>query len=152
MGWSCATGDKAKDCIIGHWVGHIPGCVPAPAGIRAPCLIREHRSDRLPLSIEAKNGRVVWFCHCGCPDDAIGRAIAARVACYTLSAKRPKRGPDLDLARDLLLDKSVPGNALRIGVLLALGMDMKEITRELKVPRSTYYDAVRILGQRPRSR
>ena len=94
----------------------------------------------------------VWFCHCGCPEELVGRAIAKAVPCCTWSPPRRKRGPDLELARELLLDKSLPPNALRIGALLALGMDMKEITRALEIPRSTYYDAVRILGQRPRSR
>jgi hypothetical protein len=151
VAWSCVVVFDAKDCITDHWADPLNGW-SEPAGIRAPCPVRQHRNDRGPLSIQVKGGRPVWFCHCGCPDELTGRAIADRVPCYTWSPRRPKRGPDLELARELLLDKSVPPNALRVGTLLALGMEMKEITRALEIPRSTYYDAVRILGQRPRSR
>ena len=150
MAWSCVTGELAKDCITDHWLPPLHGR-PEPSAGRAPCPVRQHQSDRGPLSIQAKGGRPVWNCHCGCPDELIGKAIAAVVPCYSWSPPRPKRGPDLELARELLLDKSLPPNALRIGGLLALGMSMKEITAALKMPRSTYYDAVRILGQRPRS-
>jgi hypothetical protein len=118
---------------------------------RAPCPIGEHQDPRL-ISIQVKNGRPVWNHHCGCNEEAIGRAIADAVACYTWSARRPKRSADLVLLRELLMDKSLPPNALRIGGLLAMGVGMGEITRELKIPRSTYYDAVRILGQKRRSR
>lgn len=152
MAWSCIVAfEDAKDCITDHWTAALHGH-PEPAGLRAPCPVRLHRSNRDPLSVQVKGGRPVWNCHCGCPDEVIGRAIAKAVPCYTWSPRRPKRGPDLELARGLLLDKSLPPNALRIGTLLALGMDMREITRALEMPRSTYYDAVRILGQRPRSR
>ena len=151
MGWSCIVGFDAKDCITDHWAKPLNGWAE-PAGVRAWCPVRDHHSDRAQLSVQAKHGRAVWFSHCGCPDERIGRVIAAKVPCYTWSPPRRKRGPDVELARELLLDKSLPPNALRIGALLALGMDMKEITRALEMPRSTYYDAVRILGQRPRSR
>jgi hypothetical protein len=151
VAWECMTGEPAKVCITDHWLPSLNGRTE-PSGGRAPCPVREHQSDRPPLSIQVKNGRPVWNCHCGCSDDTIGKRIAEAVACYTWSPARAKRGPDLELVRELLLDKSVPPNALRIGGLLAMGMSMSEITTELKIPRSTYYDAVRILGQRPRSR
>jgi hypothetical protein len=150
VAWSCVVGWDAKSCIADHWLGRLKGRAE-PSGGRAPCPAREHQSDRPPLSIQVKNGRPIWNCHCGCSQESVGRAIAAVVPCYDWSPPRAKRGPDLEMVRELLLDKSVPPNALRIGGLLALGMEMKEITAELKIPRSTYYDAVRILGQRRRS-
>jgi hypothetical protein len=150
VAWACIVGLPAEGCISDHWLLPLHGQSAANGG-RAACPVSEHQSDRPPLSIEVKSGRAVWFCHCGCSEETIGKAIAAIVPCYTWSAKRPKRGPDLELARELLLDKTITPNALRIGGLLALGMSMKEITSELKIPRSTYYDAVRILGQRRRS-
>ena len=150
MAWSCIVTNGAADCLRYCWLPPLGGR-PEPSGGRAPCPVREHQSDRPPLRIQVKGVGVVWFCHCGCSEESIGRAIAKLVPCYSWSPPRAKRGPDLELARELLLDKSVPPNALRIGGLLALGMSMKEITSELRIPRSTYYDAVRILGQRRRS-
>lgn len=103
MGWSCVVTFDAKDCISDHWAEPLRGW-SEPAGIRAPCPVRSHRSDRGPLSIQVKGGRPVWNCHCGCTEELIGRAIADRVPCYTWSPRRPKRGLDPGLARELLLD------------------------------------------------
>jgi hypothetical protein len=145
----CRVGFDAEDCLSDHWLRPLKGR-PVPSGGRAPCPVCG--TDR-SISIQVRSGRVVWNRHaCECGENVIGQAIAAAVACYRHPARRTRKPrPDLERVEALLLDKSVPPNALRIGGLLALGKNMTEILRELKIPRSTYYDAVRILGQKPRS-
>lgn len=147
----CGGGLEPPDCIADHW------CPPLDArkehaGWRAPCPVC---AAIRALSIQVKGGRIVWNSHCDppCDRDAIGKALTAAVPCYTATARRARKPPvNLEQIQALLLDKSVPPNALRIGCLQALGMSMKEIVRELGIPRSTYSNAVRILGQKPRSR
>ena len=147
----CGGGLEPSDCIADHWCPPLAGR-KEHAGWRAPCPACE--ANRA-LSIQVRGGRIVWKSHCDppCDRDTIGKAISAAVPCCTTATRHPRKpAVNLEQIQALLLDKSVPPNALRIGCLQALGMNMKEIVRELGIPRSTYYDAVRILGQKPRSR
>jgi hypothetical protein len=64
----------------------------------------------------------------------------------------PRGTPDFDEVLALLLDMSLPPNALRIGCLMALGWRVGEIVAELEIPRSTYYGALRQLTARAKAR
>ena len=143
----CVTGQTAGDCITDHWLDRLDGR-REPAGAHARCpLCGTGRA----LSITPLNGRVVWHNHCDCAREAVSQALTDLVACYTGRRQRRQHAPDHARIQALLLDKSIPPNALRVGCLLAYGMTMQAIVTELKIPKSTYYDAVRILGQHRRS-
>jgi hypothetical protein len=146
---ACLVGMRAADCITDHWLPALDGRA-VPAGWRAPCPVC---STPRALSIQVRGGRPVWCAHCdpSCDRAAIIAAIADRVACFSVPRRR-RPAPDLAEVRALLLDTSLPPNALRLGVLVALGMGAAEAADQLKMPRRTYYDAVRILAQNRRSR
>lgn len=76
-------------------------------------------------------------------------ALARLVPCWPAQAGRGQ-SVDKDTLIALMLDKSVPVNAIRLGALRALGMPEQEIREKLAMPRRTYYDAVRILAQNRR--
>jgi hypothetical protein len=148
---ACRVGLVADDCVSDHFLPPLDGR-PEPSGSRAPCPVC---GTRRAISIQVKNGRPVWNAHCdpSCDRDAIGKAIAAAVPCYRHPDRRSRKpAPDLDELHALLTDRSIPVNALRLGALEALGMSTAEAAEKLKLPRRTFYDAVRILAQSRRSR
>lgn len=149
MGWACIAGDPGQDCLSRDWLPQLKGR-PTASGGRAPCPVC-HR-DRV-VKIDLVNGRPVWEAHCPCGDDIVGPAIAAVVACYTHRKRRTRKPPaDLEEVQALALDRGVTVNALRLGVLEALGMSTAEAAEILKLPRKTFSDARRILAQSRRSR
>ncbi len=150
MAWECITGWDAQDCITDHWLPPLKGRME-PSGGRAPC--RRCNAKRPPISIQVKNGRLVWDSHCECNPEDIGQDIAAAVPCYTHRTRRPRKPPaDLEEIRALVLDRDVTVNALRLGVLEALGMSSAEAAEILKLPRKTLSDARRKLATNRRSR
>lgn len=144
---TCRVGLTAADCITDHWLPALKGR-PEPSGGRAPCPVC---GTARALSVQPLRGRAVWNSHCECDRTEVGQAIADRVICYTVPRRR-KPVPDLAELEALVLDDSVTINALRLGALLALGMPVAEAAEKLKLPRATWYNAVRILGQSRRSR
>ena len=147
---ACLVGMTAADCIADHWLPALGG-LPEPGSGRAPCPVC---GTSRALSVQVRGGRPVWCAHCdpACDRAAIGAAIAAAVACYSVPRRRRRPRPDLDELRALLLDTSLPPNALRLGALAALGIGTAEAAEMLKMPKRSYYDAVRILAQNRRSR
>lgn len=146
----CVTGDKAADCAIEHW------CPPLHAhregkGWRSPCPLG-HGDDRI-LSFWTEGRSVRWACHhAGCDRRAAHRALVKLVgSCVPGFRDRSRPAPDVETATALLYDKSIPPNALRLAALRALGQSEKEIREGLRLPRQTFSDAVRILGQTRRS-
>jgi hypothetical protein len=108
----------------------------------------------------------VFWCHNHCKQATVRAALLAdRVPAQCLPRIRSKpdagqqRQPPsrLDPAResairDLMLDPAITPTALRIGVLQLLdGLSALDVQKKLGISRSTYYDAVRILGQHRRS-
>ena len=82
----------------------------------------------------------------GCPTEAIRAELADLLPCW--KGRKPRRPmPGRDELMTLLLDKSLPPNALRVAGLRALGMPEAQIRAKLKLPKRTYYDAVRILAR-----
>jgi hypothetical protein len=141
-------GLAAADCLAEHWSRTLDGFYRERSGWRATCpLCHTPRA----LSIQDDRGRVVWNCHHApaCDRDTI-RAKLAELLPACLSAGN-MRGTHIQAVEALLTDKTLPPNALRVAALLELGWTAERIRDELKMPRSTWADAVRILGQRPRS-
>ena len=66
-------------------------------------------------------------------------------------ANRGSATPSIAVLEALALDKTITPNALRVGILHELGWTAAYIRAELKMPKQTWSDAVRKLGQRPRS-
>jgi ssDNA-binding Zn-finger/Zn-ribbon topoisomerase 1 len=109
-------------------------------------------SHCLTLTIEGR--RKLWHCNRRpqCSQEAVLSAVAAVLpGCISppRRARKPARPADPDELITLILDRSVTGNALRLGLLRMLGMTTAEAAGKLGMPKSTRYDALRILG-RPR--
>lgn len=131
--------------------------VPPPPGSK-PGTIKRWRGDcflcegvrAFRLSIE--NGVLLWHCHGDCTQAALQEALATRFpGCFKLSARQEGAARDSEM-RALLLDPDVPAGALRLGLLMSLdGLSALDARKKLEMGRSTYYDSVRILGQRRRS-
>jgi hypothetical protein len=149
MSWDCITGDLGRDCLFYHFLPPLKGR-PKAGGGRAPCPVC--RADRA-IKFDLIGARPVWEAHCECDDEIVGLAIAAAVACYTHRKKRARKpAADLEEVQALALDRDVTVNALRLGVLEALGMSTAEAAEILKLPRRTLGDARRILAESRRSR
>ncbi len=137
----------AESCATGH-------CCPAFGGHREPgwradCpLCQAERA----LFWKVQNGRVRFRSFCADHDeDMVLPALAERLPeCVSVRSRRGR--PDAAELEALALDKTITPNALRMAILRELGWGTRRIAGELKLPRRTYYDAVRILAQRPRSR
>jgi hypothetical protein len=143
----CLTGLEPKDCRSDHYLPVLGGWMEK-AGGRAPC--PECHSERA-ISAQIRNRQVVTNSFCDCPPDVVDKAIAVRVPCH--ARRRGARDPAAGLGQlaALLLDKSLPPNALRIACLLTLGMPGPQIREKLALSKQSWSDAVRILGQNRRS-
>jgi hypothetical protein len=149
MAWECLTGDSGGACLENHWLPPLKGR-STPSGGRAPCLVC---GTGRAIKIDLIGGRPVWEAHCECGDEIVGPAIAEVVACYAHRRKRVRKpAADLEEIRALVLDRAVTVNALRLGVLEALGVSTAEAAEILKLPRKTLSDARRILAVNRRSR
>lgn len=133
------------DCIVAHWCPVLDGRAER-AGWRARypvCHVTR------ALSITAGRGTVKWNCHHrpACDRQAI-RAELARLLPGCVAKRRPAN-PDLPaIVETLALDKALPPTALRVVLLQQLGWNAARIRAELKIPRQTWADCVRILGHR----
>lgn len=146
----CVTGDKAEDCAIEHWCHPLRGFREGK-GWRAPCPLG-HGDNRV-LSFWIERQSIRWCCHhADCDRRSAHRALVKLVGgCVPGYRDRTRPAADIEAATALLYDKSLPPNALRLVVLRALGQTEKEIRDGLKLPRQTFSDAVRVLGQTRRS-
>ena len=131
-----------------HWCEKLDGARRERAGWRADCPVC--KSARR-LSIQVKGPRPSWNSHCGC-DRAEVRARLAELLPGCVSARyQGKHRADPDELLIVILDKSIPPNALRVALLRCFGWNAERIRKELGLPKSTYYDTVRILGRNRRS-
>jgi hypothetical protein len=136
------------DCITDHW------CPPLsarrePAGWRAPCPVC---GSPRGLSIQVKGRYPAWNLHCKCDRADVQPELDTLVPCRSSSGRRAKKSaPDPDELMAIITDKSIPPNALRVALLRCYGMSAAEIRFMLGLPKSTYYDTVRILGLNRRS-
>lgn len=104
------------------------------------------------LTLTIEGGRKLLHCNRkpGCSQEAVLSAAAARApGCVSppRQARKQARPADPDELITLILDRSVTGNALRLGLLQMLGMSIAEAAGKLGMPKSTRYDALRILGR-----
>ena len=144
-----SCGELPADCIIGHWCEKLPGAHREPAGWRFDCPVcgRKRR-----LSVQVKGRYPSWNLHCGCDRAEVqGKLADALPGCISSRRRAKKSAPDPDELMAIILDKSIPPNALRVALLRQYGMSATEIRMALGLPKSTYYDTVRILGLNRRS-
>lgn len=144
---ACGLGFTPAQCAEDHW-RRVLGGTKEPNHWRAPCPVCKRPRN---LEISLKGGGVIARCWTKpvCDKAELRDALDEIVPCRT-PRKRRRPAVDYDELTAILLDKSLPPNAMRLGGLRALGMPEKQIKEKLAFPRQTYYDAVRILGQRRR--
>jgi len=149
---TCGLGFPPDLCAEDHWGRSLDGGKEG-----------EHYRFRCPvcgapraLEVTVKGPGIIYRCwynppgskrvRPGCPTEAIRAELADLLPCW--KGRKPRRAaPDRDELVALLLDKSLPPNALRVAGLRALGMPEAQIRAKLKLPKRTYYDAVRILAR-----
>jgi len=145
-----ACGLPPQECAIQHLAPAFGlRCQQAGAVWGGPCPACGG-SHCLTLTIE---GRRQLF-HCNrkpeCSQEAVLSAVAARVpGCISppRRARKAHRPADPDELITLILDRSVTGSALRLGLLRMLGMTTAEAAGKLGMPKSTRYGALKILGR-----
>lgn len=150
---TCSLGFTAEECAKDHWERALDGGK-----------VGKHYRFRCPvcgkdgcLEVTVKSTGIVYRCwydpsrgqnkkrRPGCPTEAVRAELADLLPCWK-GRKPRRRAPDRDELVALLLDKTLPPNALRIAGLRALGMPEAQIRVKLKIPERTYYDALRILA------
>ena len=149
---ACGLGFAAEECADDHWCRSLDGGKEG-----------EHYRFRCPvcgkercLEVTVKGGGIVYRCwydptrgkrrRPGCPTEAIRAELADLLPCW--KGRKPRRAmPERDELVALLLDKSLPPNALRVAGLRLLGMPEAQIRARLKMPKRTYYDAVTTLSR-----
>lgn len=148
---TCGLGFTAGECAEDHWKRALGGGkVGQHYRLRCPVCGKDGC-----LEVTVKPSGIVYRCwykppgskreRPGCPTEAIRAELADLLPCW--KGRKPRRAmPSRDMLVTLLLDKSLPPNALRIAGLRALGMPESQIRAKLKIPERTYYDALRILA------
>jgi hypothetical protein len=144
---ACALEFTAEQCADDHWKRALEGGKEG-----------RHYRFRCPvcgvaraLEVTVKGESIAYRCwhKPACDKERLRAELADLLPCW--KGRKPRRAaPDRDELVALLLDKSLPPNALRVAMLRALGMPEAQIRAKLKLPKRTYYDAVQILSSRPR--
>lgn len=141
--------ELAEDEIFTRWRPVLPGAHQEPAGWRFDC---PGCGAPRGLSVQAKPGkrRPEWnlvYCECDRAD------VRAKLAALGLVSARysPKHAVDPDELILIILDRSLPPNALRVVLLQRLGMSTPDIRSKLGLPKQSWSDVVRILGRNRRS-
>jgi hypothetical protein len=119
------------------------------AGLRADCPgCGKHRG----LSAQVKGRYVTWnLPTCACARDTVRVKLAAALPGCLSVRYAPRTAVNRDVLMALMLDKSLPPNALRVAVLLELGMKTPDIRSKLGLSRQRWSEVVRIIGQNRRS-
>ena len=141
---ACGLGFSAEQCAADHWSRSLEGGKEG-----------KHYRFRCPvcggarnLEVTVKGDSIAYRCwrKPACDKTRLRAELADLLPCW--KGRKPRRpAPDRDELVALLLDKSLPPNALRVAGLRALGMPEPQIRAKLKMPKRTYYDAVRILAR-----
>lgn len=142
-------GLPADLCIPEHWSA-LPGARTERAGFRADC---PGCGQPRCLSVHAKGRYPSWnlFCQPRCDRDTVRAKLAELLPGCVSVRYSPRHAVDPERLVSVILDKSIPPNALRVALLQELGWKAAEIRSKLDLPKSTYYDTVRILGLHRRS-
>ena len=143
-------GWEAEDCVLSHWCEKVPDIRREPAGWRAPC---PGCGKPRCLSVQVKGRYPVWNLHCQprCDRNEVRRKLAEMLPGCVSARYSPKHAVNRDELVAIALDKSLPPNALRVAILQELGLSTPEIKTKLRLPKQSWSDVVRILGQNRRS-
>jgi hypothetical protein len=106
------------------------------------------------LGVGTKGRRFVWSCHHKptCSEAAIYeamRGLGVSEACLSFTRGRHRGAPstaELAAIKEIAMDKSLSPAARQIALLLLAGMSAADARAELKLAKSTYYDAMKSLG------
>ena len=149
---ACGLGFPAEQCAEDHWCRSLEGGkVGSHYRFRCPVCGKQGC-----LEVTVKGSSIIYRCwykppgskreRPGCATEAVRAELARLLPCW--KGRKPRRAaPDADELVALLLDKSLPPNALRIAGLRALGMPEAQIRAKLAMPKRTYYDAIGILSR-----
>jgi hypothetical protein len=140
---ACGLGFTAGQCAEDHWIRSLEGGKEA-SHYRFRCPVCGGKRN---LEVTVKGGTLAYRCwrDPACTTAEIRAELADLLPCWQ-GRKPRRRTPDLDALTAILLNKSLPPNALRLAALRELGMTEAQIKAKLRFPRQTYYDAVRILA------
>ncbi len=142
-----SCGLPAADCITDHWCPVLGGW-KEPAGWRAPC---PACGSKRALSIQVKGPRPSWNVLCTCDRTEVRAKLAELLPSCVSARYTPKHTAGPDELISIILDKSLPPNALRVLLLHELGMSTSDIRSKLALPKQSWSDVVRILGRNRRS-
>jgi hypothetical protein len=140
---ACGLGFTPEQCAEDHWCRSLDGGKEG-RHYRFVCPVCGGARN---LEVTVKGESIAYRCwrKPACDKAALRAELAGLLPCW--SGPKPRRpGVDRDELIALMLDKSLPPNALRLAALRALGMPEAQIRAKLNFPRRTYYDAVTILS------
>jgi hypothetical protein len=141
---ACGLGFTAEQCARDHWERSLDGGREG-AHYRFRCPVCGGARN---LEVTVKGESIAYRCwrKPACDKAALRAELADVLPCW--KGRKPRRAAiDRDELVALLLDKSLPPNALRLAALRALGMPEAQIRAKLGLPKRTYYDAVGILSR-----
>lgn len=145
----CGASDAAE-CALEHVAPRLNGrctktrtigrvSVPYEWAVRCPCCGVDQK-----MTLTATGSRLLYFCHrCHASQEAIRAALAALLPqCFTGKARRQIGTEDLVL----LAERDLPMTAKNVALLRMAGISAAEARRILKIPKSSYYRALRELA------
>jgi len=141
--------ELAQDEIYTQWRPVLSHAHEEPAGWRFDCPVCGAPRG---LSVQAKPDKrhPEWNpVYCGCSRGDV-RAALAKLGLVT-NRYSPRHAIDREELVSIILDRSLPPNALRVVLLQKLGMATPDIRSKLGLSKQSWSDAVRILGRNRRS-
>jgi hypothetical protein len=141
---ACTTGLLAEDCATEHWCQALGGH-REKGGWRADCpLCRASRA----IEWDAPGKAVRWRSWCGQHDRDALRPVLRQLVGGCMPGRPQHRISAEDLIA--LASRDLPKTAYRVAMLQMAGISPREARAMLKIPESTYYDTLRVLGERRR--
>jgi len=140
--------EPAEDEIFLRWYPVLSDGHRIPSGWRFDCPVCM-KARRLSVQAMVGKAHPEWNSHCGCPRGDV-RAALAKLG--LVSARySPRHAIDVDELVSIILDRSLPPNALRVLLLQKLGMSTPDIRSKMGLSKQSWGDVVRKLGLRRRS-
>ena len=138
-----------QDCVTDHYCPPLDGRASSPGQWSARCPCCGERKLSLRVGDQA---RVVWKCHRGCAHADILAALRNVISAACLPRapgrhRKPGQPPEMKRLADFIVSEKIPPAALRIALLREMGIPPAEARERLGLKKSTYYDAMKILGE-----
>lgn len=144
-------GLRPAECITDHWCPVLDGRATTE-GAQWSATCPGCRERKLSIGV-GDRARIVWLCHRGC---SISRAdlIAAGIADICLpqptAGRHRKAGDSAETKQlvDFITTEKLPAAALRLGLLIEMGMPATEARDRLNLTKTTYYRAMKQVTDR----